>query len=233
MIFFDIDNTLIDHSHAEIKAYENAIMPYLCSNFYENQMKYKLWNSLSEEYYNKYLRTELTFLEQGTSRVLEFFTRNEISINKKEAKNLFSLYVQQYTENFILFPDVLPVISKFTSKFPMGIISNGNYSHQLDKLKKTKINQYFSCFIISEEYNFTKPDKEIFDIACQIARCPNKSCFYIGDNFETDAKGSYAAGLNSIWLNRRSKGISYDNSIITIEKLTHIDMAIKFKNICP
>ncbi|WP_438824457.1 hypothetical protein [Bacillus sp. JJ864] len=61
MIFFDIDGTLLDYELAE----KNGILDFFRKHnsiFSGNELEAsKLWNQLSERYFNQFLSNELSF----------------------------------------------------------------------------------------------------------------------------------------------------------------------------
>lgn len=61
MIFFDIDNTLVDYSKSEREAI------CLITDKYGLKLEQygKCWKGISERYFTKYLRQEMSFQEQG------------------------------------------------------------------------------------------------------------------------------------------------------------------------
>ena len=64
MVFFDIDGTLLDYDTAESKGVIDFFQIYN-TIFSGNELKAtKVWNTLSEKYFNKFLSKELSFQEQ-------------------------------------------------------------------------------------------------------------------------------------------------------------------------
>ncbi len=54
--------------------------------------------------------------------------------------------------------------------------------------------------MICEECGVSKPDKGIFEIACQKMGVKAEECIYVGDTFGNDILGAYNAGMIPIWL---------------------------------
>jgi putative hydrolase of the HAD superfamily len=106
----------------------------------------------------------------------------------------------------------------------LGIISNGDYKQQIEKLEKLNIRHFFSHIITSSEVGFSKPDKRLFMDACLKGGTIKDKCFYVGDRMDTDAIGSKKAGMNGIWLNRKDELIPDDvrREIIVIESLSDL-----------
>ncbi|MBN1684708.1 MAG: HAD family hydrolase [Gammaproteobacteria bacterium] len=229
MIFFDIDDTLLDHQ----KAVKNALthfnlfgrgksrpVPTIFNKYFN------LWIQLSEKYYALYLSHQLTFQEQRRLRVQEFFLNFNIKLSNKEADEQFERFLHSYEKGWQAFDDVMPCLNQLKSlKFRLGIISNGNESQQYKKLEKLKLLDYFNPIVISEDLGVSKPDPRIFQEAAKCAQKPINECIYIGDRLESDAVGSVAAGMRGIWLNREGKK-NNNNTVVIIKTLDELVQSI-------
>ncbi|MGQ0518267.1 HAD-IA family hydrolase, partial [Bacillus sp. D-CC] len=83
----------------------------------------------------------------------------------------------------------------------LGIISNGEYEQQIEKLTALNILQYFKYIFTSSEIGVSKPNTEMFHRAVLQLNLEMKDCYYIGDRLETDAISSTVSGMQGIWLN--------------------------------
>lgn len=212
MIFFDIDNTLIDHNQTEKRAII-ATFNYFGLKIDKNILH--IWSEISEEYYDKYIQGLYSFEEQGIKRVEDLWERLGI-LNTNNYNNFFNYYLQKYEENWFLYEDVLPVLKKISEKNRLGIISNGDKEQQKKKLVSTKIMHFFEEVIISSEIGFSKPNEIIFEKACEIAKLNIRECIYVGDNFQVDILASNRAGFKAIYLNRLNKNINVSDPKIKV-----------------
>ena len=57
------------------------------------------------------------------------------------------------------------MINVIKKRAEVAIITNGTSQRQRAKIDKTKLNSCFETIIISEEVGFSKPDKQIFELA--------------------------------------------------------------------
>lgn len=115
-------------------------------------------------------------------------------------------YIEEESETFRLFDDVLPLLDFLDSaRIPVGIITNGAGDTQISKLKVTRILDRFNPVIASGEVKTAKPDQRIFELAVKkLGGSPDRT-WYVGDNPETDIAGANAAGIKSIWINRSKR----------------------------
>ena len=84
----------------------------------------------------------------------------------------------------------------------LGVITNGDPAQQRRKLERTNIASLFSPIVVSGDIGKPKPQAEIFLHACRLANVQPQECTYVGDNLDFDARGSRAAGMRGVWLNR-------------------------------
>jgi len=217
IVFFDIDGTLVDYKFAERAGaiqYYNEHMGLF--NFLEAEF-IKLWGDLAYKYFNRYLNKELTFDEQRRSRMKALFKTVGIELSDLEAESEFSTYESFYRDNWKAFDDVIPCLNQLKD-VQLGVISNGDYKHQIDKLKRVGLVDYFLTVVTSGEVGYSKPDKRIFIEACKKLGKTPEQCNYVGDDLTIDISGSNAAGLKGIWLNRKQENAEQKN-IVSIEDL--------------
>lgn len=206
MIFFDIDDTLLDNHSAEFEAakdfhrlYEN-IFPVSSYEFASS------WRVITEKHVQRYISGELSFQGQRRARLKEIFS-HKCTLSDEEADTIFQRYLACYENNWRLFGDVLSCFKHLEGQ-KLGIISNGDSSQQRQKLARTGIIDKFTVIAISGDIGVSKPDPQIFIEACRMGGVEPSDCWHIGDNLDADLKGSTSAGMKGIWLNRDG-----DNSI--------------------
>lgn len=220
MLFFDIDATLLDHERAEGK----ASIEFLKENKTELKLSapefVKRWYKLSDKYFEKFLLKEISFQEQRKMRMKELFGSH---LSNDQADTKFNTYLKYYKANWRAFDDVIPcleILKKQGNR--LGVISNGDYKQQIEKLESINISKYFDCVVTSSEIGISKPNAAIFLEACDRANVLAHESYYIGDRIETDAIGSKNAGMNGIWLNRKDKTSHSD--VIVIHSLSELSV---------
>ncbi|ABR34846.1 HAD family hydrolase [Clostridium beijerinckii] len=221
MIFFDIDDTLLDHKSSELLGVESFYEEYKHYFKLEKEMFYKLWCQISDKYFSSYLKKEMTFEQQRIERMKALFRYSNIKLRDEDANIKFKKYLINYEKNWKPYNDVVPCLKYLSRKYELGIISNGDLNQQLLKLEKINIKQYFSNILTAGEVGISKPNIELFNIACNRANRQPQECCYIGDNLYTDIIPCERIGMNGIWLNRRGETIIVNN-IKTISNLNDL-----------
>jgi putative hydrolase of the HAD superfamily len=225
VIFFDLDDTLLDHKAAESEAASKLFYDYaLQFNIAESEFVH-LWSELATKYYNRYLRKELSFVEQRRERIKELFCYMGCCVCDEEADQKFDVYLNNYKNSWIAYHDVIPCLEQISS-YDLGIITNGDYHHQMEKLERVGILKFFSTIVTSGDVGIAKPNKEIFINACEKAGVTPRDCIYVGDDIEIDVLGCKSAGMKGIWLNRVDNSSSITD-IITIRTLQEVPELIR------
>ena len=221
MIFFDIDQTLINHQQAQDTAALLFLQQFSSSLPYGSEDFCQCWQAVMEKHFASFMRGEITFYEHRRRRMRELFQKSESYLADDEAEERFAIYLQHYENNWTLFDDVLPCLNAL-SNCRLGIISNGNTEQQTKKLCQTGIAKRFDIIVVSEEVGVSKPKPEIFWSACRRAKVKVQQCNYVGDSLQNDALAAEAVGMKGIWLNRREELLYHQVAIRVIKTLNEL-----------
>lgn len=206
VLFFDIDDTLIDSESAHTVAIKKLCLEHSVSleNMEESRRD---WLKITNKYLILYFSRQITLEQQRMLRISEFWERNGHKISDTKAQMLYQQYHQYFLNSCDAFSETFSFLENLKN-FRLGIISNGTYSDQIFKLKKNNLIHFFEKVIISEKVGYSKPEKEIFTFAAQQVCVAPSDCIYVGDSFETDYTGSTNAGMKGIWLDRKNSKLN-------------------------
>ncbi len=224
MIFFDLDDTLLDH---ETAARAGAALFF--SNFrphFDEDLESFLsrWNTVSEKYFQSGEEgRELNHTQSRRARMREVFFE---PLSDEEADARFRVYVKTYEENWRLFPDTLPCLRALDGH-KLGLITNGVGEQQRSKIRMLDLGPYLSTVVISREVDCAKPDKAIFELAAREARTDIKDCVYVGDRLQVDALASQKAGMRGIWLDRKNQWGGQEVGVPVIRKLNELSSLLQ------
>ena len=219
MIFFDIDDTLLNNTAAERDAAAKFYFLHRETLKEPEDEFIDRWRTTTEHFIQRYISGELSFQGQRRERLRQIFGE-KISLSDTEADSMFEAYLGFYESSWQLFPDVTACLAELDGT-RLGIISNGNAVQQRKKLSSLEIFEKFATIVISEEVGISKPDPGIFEFACRKAGVTPSDCWHIGDDLRADALGSISAGLKGIWLNRNGS-----ESVTGIPAMTSLDQLI-------
>lgn len=204
-IFFDLDNTLIDIKKAQNTAIKDLYNLYNFSDKVDLQTFIIKWDDLTNFHYAFYTRKEISYEEQRNRRITDLFSTYDIKLDKSP-KEIYSIYLKSFEDNWCLFDDVYSTISKlYDLGYKLGVISNGDLSQQTDKLKRTGIYKFFDIITTSSEYDYSKPDIKLFTSVIYRFNIPKEDMVMIGDQIEKDVLPCLDIGVDAIWINRNNE----------------------------
>jgi putative hydrolase of the HAD superfamily len=227
MLFFDIDETIIDHVRAQKLGAAAFLREHRELFPFEENDFVTLWHESAQKYFDLYVRGGLSYEEQRRQRMKNIFKYIGIELSDRQADEKFAWFLHHYEGNWAVFSDVFGCLERWQGKYPLGIISNGNYERQVKKLEKTGVLHYFSVVVTSSQIGTAKPDPRIFIEASRKINKQTNDCFYIGDQLQTDAIGSFQAGMRGIWLNRNQKVEEIPHGIHMIHSLDFIEFCLE------
>ncbi len=225
VIFFDIDDTLVNSKSAHWKAMGEISRAY---GFPENKIdqNFQKWLSITNHYLKLYFEKKISLEQQRIFRIREFWQYNNKQISEEQTLPVYQRYHHLFLQNCTSFSDTVSTLDRLKSNnLKLGIISNGTYPDQIQKLEDNHLSCFFDEIIISEKVGYFKPDKEIFQIAAQQIGASLPDCTYIGDSYELDYLGSLHSGMKGIWLDRDRSAVSPHcvriHSLSELEDLIH------------
>lgn len=93
------------------------------------------------------------------------------------------------------------IIPHLAEHYPLALISDTMYSPGRvlrTYLKRKDLDDYFQCFVFSDETGFSKPTPEAYYRALEQTKSTAEHSWHIGDLLETDVTGAKKAGMKSI-----------------------------------
>lgn len=106
-------------------------------------------------------------------------------------------YMYEYT---VLKDDTIEVLETLKGRYKLAILTNGNSKTQHDKIDAVGIAHYFDEVIVTGDYDFDKPDPQIFEMTARKLGAEPEECLMVGDVFCTDIIGAIRANMKTAWL---------------------------------
>ena len=196
-VYFDLDNTLLDHISAEKNAHQKTYRQFeelQEVSLAEWHDKYKIVN---HNLWEKYQRDEIDRHALHSSRFKE--TMSELSLDTDRSDEIGEYYMYSYREFWTWVDGAQSVLELVSSSIKSGIITNGFKETQELKFEKLKLSDYCSPLLITEEIGKLKPHPLVFDVATEKAGVPREEILYVGDSFSSDIVGGKNAGWQTAW----------------------------------
>ena len=205
LLFFDLDDTLVDHHAAEEAAHRatHAELPgvFGAVPFSEWLARYRR-NNLA--LWALYGRGEIDRHELSRRRFAE--PLDELELDPAHGEQVGAAYLASYARHWQLVEGAEEILEFAARHGEVGILSNGLREQQWAKIRTFRLDRWVSHVVLSEEVGAMKPSREIFDAAARAAEGANVRKVYVGDSWETDVLGAKAAGWFPIWFDRHGRG---------------------------
>ncbi len=96
-----------------------------------------------------------------------------------------------------LYREVEEVLQRWKRRYKLMVVTNGNAD-----IDKIGIGHFFNVNVAAHEVGIGKPDRRIFEHACEQAGVQPARVLHIGDDLELDVIGARSAGMHAAWLRR-------------------------------
>lgn len=231
-VLFDLDDTIFDHKHARLCALSslknnNLVISKISLDELEQEHE-----NLLRGNYTKVLDKTLTLNDSMVERTFFLFKKYGVDLTIDEAIKYTELYKQAYDSNRRAIPGVKELIEKLRNHCRIGIVSNGLYEIQIEKVRVCEIEELIDFMILSEEVEAIKPDKIIFEEALKKADSRPEEVIFIGDSWTSDVLGALNCGIRTIWINRYNQQCPDSNLTYEINSFSNLYDYIMNKCTC-
>ncbi|MCL2577285.1 MAG: YjjG family noncanonical pyrimidine nucleotidase [Defluviitaleaceae bacterium] len=218
-VFFDADDTLINHKECEKQA-----LKYLFDNIgisYKNEYQ-NIFRPL-----DRMLWENETILPKDipTHRFKIFFEK--INIDYKNFAKANDLFKKGLANAFALTENAEKIIKYLHNKgYSLYVVTNGLIELQRPRVTNSKIGKFISYVMVSEEVGAKKPNPLIFNILLQKINFNPNEVIMVGDSLKNDIQGAKNANIKSVWFNperiKNETDIIPDYEITDLLQLTKI-----------
>src|SRR5215472_6099209 len=194
-IAFDLDNTLwdvepvLELSEQCLAAWLQEHCPRLALS--REQMRAAREQLARREPHNAH---DLSYLRVAT---LTAHVR-EHGYDERVARDAFEVFLA--ARNTVeIFPDVAPALARLRRRYALASLSNGNAD-----LARIGLDHIFNVSLNARQIGAAKPHPRCFErLAGDLALDPG-AIAYVGDDPQLDVAAARAAGLRTVWMNRRA-----------------------------
>jgi putative hydrolase of the HAD superfamily len=202
-VFFDLDNTLIDHTGAEQRAFEMCFErcefgggEYTCEELLGH------YRRINNDLWSAYRRGEVTTDEVRHERFRRVLSLQfPYTIHSVSTEKVSEVYLSLYDTASIPLDGAMEAIDLAKKRYGfVGIITNGFPRQVARKLEHHRWTATFDVVIISSLVGVAKPHPDVFKTALATRNHEPGEAVYIGDNFEVDVVGAKNAGWKAIYV---------------------------------
>ena len=190
LVLFDLDDTLCDHD-SSLRLRLRMAFASACSGIDRMDLDALVAASVERSV-------------AGTDHFADVLAAHGVC-EPERVQRAVTHYVADRYRGLKLFDESLAVVEAIKRQARVGMITNGPSEIQRNKILRLEIADLFPFVLVSEEVGVWKPDPTIFRRALELGEAEPAEAVYVGDSPEHDVAGARAAGLRSVWVNRRGR----------------------------
>jgi putative hydrolase of the HAD superfamily len=146
-------------------------------------------------------------------------------VNSKAVAGATNAFCEGFMEYVRMDENAKSALEKLHEKYKLGIVSNFAIPECVDKLlEKHGLNKLFDVVVVSATVNKRKPSPEIFHKALEKLGVTAENSVFVGDTADADILGAKAAGMKTIFIERRvqeeTEQACPDQTIKSLSELT-------------
>ena len=220
IILFDLDDTLLDFTQSE-----HISLNKIHVQFYEHISFFKfkkIFQSINSQLWKKITHPSNP-IKPSEIRLQRFLELNKFLAIDTCHEHIANHYEQHLGETAEWLPKVKPAIQFLHNQgYILGIVTNGLVSVQYKKYALHNLENWFKCFIVSDEVNVSKPDKTIFDIALSkilsetnLKNIDKNRVLMVGDSPLADGRGAKNTGIDYCFIGNDHEKANMETHDIT------------------
>ena len=220
-LFFDLDETLIDIKKAQNIAIESLFNLYNFDKRTKLDAFIKKWDDLTDFHYKFYTTKQISYEEQRRRRIIDLFKTYDITL-LSEPIDIYNIYLKEFENAWTVYDDVIDTLQELKSNnYILGVISNGDYNQQVQKMQKVGIYEMFDYINTSSQFKYSKPDPKIYETIFKMHNIAYDNICFVGNSYKKDILPCRQLGIKTILIDR--KGIDYnDPELIKVDTLKDI-----------
>ena len=204
-VYFDLDDTILDHARAEKLALQDLhYQPHSVFKGHPFGAVLEAYREINPIVWKKYSEGSFTKHQAKVGRFTQLLEKLNIE-SQVDDTLLAETYLSCYANHWSLISGAMEGFLKIARARPVGILTNGFSEVQRAKLKQfPQLESVSSAVIISEEVGVLKPDPALFEHAAAVVGVPAESILYVGDSLHSDVRGGIGAGWKVAWFSEQS-----------------------------
>jgi putative hydrolase of the HAD superfamily len=196
-IFFDLDDTLLNHKAAEQAGLQDIHREFELFSETNLQNLVDEYHEVNSEQWGFYSRGEVTREQLQRNRFEQ--TLHNLGLDGSRYQEVGDLYMPCYRNHWQWMDGAQRAYKAILEKYPVGILTNGFSETQQLKFEQFGLYDSADHTVISEDVGVLKPDPKVFAHATQKTGVAKDEILYVGDSFRSDIVGGSQFGWNTAW----------------------------------
>jgi putative hydrolase of the HAD superfamily len=219
-IYFDLDDTLLDHQRAE----KNAL-----KDIHDH---FSLFSGVQfgdlMDVYHKINRQQWIYYSEGSidRRRLQQnrfeLTLNELGVDGSRHQEIGKTYMRFYRNHWSWVEGAFEAFEKVRNRYKVGILTNGFSETQKAKFHRFDLYDKAKHLVISEEVGHLKPHPKIFEHATGLTGYKAGEILYVGDSLNSDVKGGADFGWMVAWYTNNGTAEDHEKAVFTFNDFKNL-----------
>lgn len=198
-IWFDLDDTLYDHTHSVCCGLDAIRRNYPVFGGRSSPDLAVLYNRALNAVYADHLRGKIDFREMRRRKLKLFYAAAKIEENEAPALDEFHhIYDKAYGVDRRATPGSVEILTRLAENgMRLAILTNGQQAMQEDKLRTIGLEWMIPNLLTSERAGIPKPDERIYQWALKHTGEVAGNVLMTGDSLENDVVAALGCGLSA------------------------------------
>lgn len=223
-VVFDVDDTLYDMAQPFYNALRRL---YGERSTFDLPALFLSFRRYSDERFEESQTGKISMDEFYIYRIRKTLEEADVQTTDAQALAFQRVYMGlQY--QIQLSPTIVRMLNDLRSRAKIGIITNGESTHQRKKIASLGMSKWMpeEAIIVSGDLKFRKPDQRIFQLMEERLELNGAQLLYVGDSFDLDVAGSTEAGWSAVWFNRRKRSVPPSGAGLSFTEVPSEDMLL-------
>lgn len=196
-IYFDLDDTLLDHGAAERAALADVHEHFSLFSDVAPRKLADVYHRVNSRQWMQYSRGELSREQLQRNRFEQ--TLQQLDLVADRHRDVGRFYMNCYRNHWQWIDGAKSMYRQVSRQYPVGIVTNGFAETQRKKFEVFEFYDSADHVVISEDVGALKPDPRVFQYATDLTGVSAEQILYVGDSFTSDIEGGGNFGWKTAW----------------------------------
>lgn len=199
LILFDADDTLFDYSRSEAYALSQT---FAHAGIEAGEAVVSSYRAINQRLWNDYEQGNVTLDHLRVERFRRLFEEYGLAI-EAPIEQFGQAYARHLGEGIFLIDGADELCRTLREGgVRLAIITNGIKEVQLNRIRRSGMDEFFEHIIVSEDAGEQKPNERFFDYTFEKLKMNDKHrALIVGDTLSSDIAGGHRYGVDTCWFN--------------------------------
>ena len=219
-IYFDLDDTLLDHKSAEVAGLADVHDHFSFLDAIAADDLIATYGQVNSRQWMLYSQGDISRDELQRNRFEQ--TLEQLNLDASRYEEVGNYYMQAYRNHWQWIDGAQKAYRQVLDHFPVGILTNGFAETQRLKFERFDFDRSADLTIVSEDVGALKPDPKVFEHATKLANVAPDDILYVGDSLSSDIEGGSKFGWNVAWYTQNGDAKQHQKADFVFNDFTNL-----------